>query len=48
MLCIHMTYTSQFLSEINPHLTDQMFTERECLDTTDRFSWHGEFKNVTS
>jgi len=30
-----------FLSEINPSLVDGMFTEKECLDTTDRFLWHG-------
>ena len=30
-----------FLSEINPSLVDRMFTEKECLDTTDRFLWHG-------
>ena len=30
-----------FLSEINPSLADQMFTEKEPLDTTDRFLWHG-------
>jgi len=30
-----------FLSEINPSLADQMFTEKEHLDTTDRFLWHG-------
>ena len=41
MLCIHMTYTSQFLSEINPSRADQMFAEKECLNTTDRFLWHG-------
>jgi len=29
------------LSEISPSLADQMFTEKECLDTTDRFLWHG-------
>jgi len=30
-----------FQSEINPSLVDQMFTEKERLDTTDRFLWHG-------
>ena len=30
-----------FLSEINPSLADQMFAEKECLDTIDRFLWYG-------
>jgi len=30
-----------FLSEINPSLADRMFAEKEFLDTTDRFLWHG-------
>ena len=30
-----------FLSEINPSLADWMFAEKECLDTTERFLWHG-------
>ena len=30
-----------FLSEINPSLADQMFAEKERLDTTERFLWHG-------
>ena len=33
-----------FLSEINPSLADRMFAEKECLDTTDRFLWHGGFQ----
>jgi len=41
MLFIRITYTSQFLSEINPSLAVQMFAEKECLDTTDRFPWNG-------
>ena len=47
MLCIHMTHQS-FLSELNPSLSDQMFAEKERLDTTDRFLWHGGIQNVTS
>ena len=37
MLDIHQS----FLFEINPSLADWMFAEKECLDTTDRFLWHG-------
>jgi len=33
-----------FLSEVNPSLADRMFAEKECLDTTDRFLWHGEIQ----
>jgi len=29
------------LSEVNPSLVDRMFAEKECLDTIDRFLWHG-------
>jgi len=32
------------LSEINPSLADQMFAEKERLDFTDRFLWHGRIQ----
>ena len=36
---IHQSFLSE--TEINPSLADQMFAEKERLDTTDRFLWHG-------
>ena len=47
-ICLYISHAmhphdihQSFLSEINPSLVDQMFTVKECLDTTDRFLWHG-------
>ena len=48
MLCIRMTCISQFLSEINPSLADQMFAEKELLTLQTGFRGMEEFKNVTS
>jgi len=43
-MSVHITcyeIHQSFLSEINPSLVDRIFAENECLDTIDRFLWHG-------
>ena len=47
-ICLYISHAmhlhdihQSFLSELNPSLADQMFAEKECLDTTDRFLWYG-------